>query len=65
MQVNLIEASWAHRRNSPVPITFTEDETKRLHHLHFNALVVDLEVEKQQMKRNLIDNESSVDIIFA
>ena len=65
MQVNLTEGSRAHPRNSPVPIIFTEDEGKRLNHPHFDALVVDLEIEKHKVMRNLIDNGSSVDIIFA
>ena len=65
IQVNLIEASQAHLRNSPVLITFTEDEGKRLHHPHWDALVVDLEIEKHKVTRNLIDNGSSANIIFA
>ena len=44
MQVNMTEASRAHPRNSPVPITFTEDEGKRLHHPHWDALVINLEI---------------------
>ena len=59
------DPSGAHLRNSPVPITFTEDEGKRLHHPHFNALVIDLEIKKHKVMRNLIDNGSSADIIFA
>ena len=39
-------------RNSPVSITFTKDEAKRFHHLHFDALIVDLEVERHKMMRN-------------
>ena len=65
MQVNLTEASQAHLRNSPIPITFTEDEGKRLHHPHWDALVINLEIEKHKVMRNLIDNGSSADIIFA
>ena len=65
MQVNLTEASRAHPRNSPVSITFTEDEGKRLHHPHFDPLVINLEIEKHKVMRNLIDNGSSADIIFA
>ena len=65
MQVNLTEASQAYRRNSPVSITFTEDKAKRLHHPHFDALVVDLKVERHNTMRNLIDNGSSANILFA
>ena len=65
MHVNLTEASRAHPRSSPVPITFTKDEGKRLHHLHFDVLVVDLEIKKHKVMRNLIDNGSSANIIFS
>ena len=65
MQVNLIESSQAHLRNSPVPITFTEDKGKRLHHPHFDALVIDVEIKRHKVMRNLIDNGSSADIIFS
>ena len=64
MQVNLTKASRAHPRNSPVPITFTEDEGKRLHHPHFDALVIDVEIERHEVMRNLIDNDSSMEILF-
>ena len=65
MQVNLTKASRAHPRNSLVPITFTKDEGKRLHHPHFDALVVDVEIKRHKVMRNLIDNGSLADIIFA
>ena len=48
-----------------MPITLTEDEVKRLHHPHFDALVMDLEVERYKIMRNLIDNGSLADILFA
>ena len=42
-----------------------EDEAKTLHHPHFDASIVDLEIERYKVTRNLIDNGSSADIIFA
>ena len=65
MQVNLTEASWAYPQNSPIPITFIEDEGKRLHHPYFDTLVVDLEIKKHKVIRNMINNESSTYILFA
>ena len=65
MQVNLTEASRAHLRNSPILITFTEDEGKRLHHPKFDALVIDVEIERHKVMRNLINNGSLADINFA
>lgn len=65
MYVNLTEASRAHPRNSPILITFMEDKAKRIHHPYFDVLVVNLEIERHKFKRNLIDNRSSDDIIFA
>ena len=64
MQVNLAEAARSHPDNHPIPITFTEDEAKRLSQLHNDALVVDLEISKHKVMRNLIDGGSSVDILF-
>ena len=64
MHVNVIEASRAHPRNSPIPITFTEDEAKRLYHPHFGALVVHPEIERHKVMRNLVDNRNSADIFF-
>ena len=62
---SLTKAARSHPRNSPVLITFIEDEAKRLHQPHFDALVVDLEIKRYQVMRNLIDNEIFGDIIFA
>ena len=64
MQVNLTNASRAHPRNSLVLITFIEDEGKRLHHPHWDALVINLEIKKHKVMRNLIDNGNTADIIF-
>ena len=65
MQVNLTEVTRFHPKNSLILITFTEDEAKRLHHLHFNALVVDLEIKRHRVMQTIIDNGISADIIFS
>ena len=60
-----MEVAWLHPRNSLTLITFTRDEAKWLHQPHFNALVVDLEIERHLVKQNLIENKSSMEIFFA
>ena len=60
MQVNLEEAAKSYPNNDLVPITFTEDETKRLSQPHGDALVVELEIAKHKVMRNLIDGGSSL-----
>ncbi|KAL5558557.1 hypothetical protein UlMin_034768 [Ulmus minor] len=64
MQVNLEEAAKSYPNNDLVPITFTEDEAKRLSQPHGDALVVELEIAKHKVMRNLIDGGSSADILF-
>ncbi|KAL5574831.1 hypothetical protein UlMin_016530 [Ulmus minor] len=64
MQVNLDEAAKSYPNNDLVPITFTEDEAKRLSQPHGDALVVELEIAKHKVMRNLIDGGSSADILF-
>ncbi|KAL5547206.1 hypothetical protein UlMin_006893 [Ulmus minor] len=64
MQVNLEEAAKSYPNNDLVPITFTEDKAKRLSQPHGDALVVELEIAKHKVKRNLIDGGSSTDILF-
>ena len=55
MQVNLVEASKFYHDLAPIPISFTNDEAKRLQQSHFDALVIDLEIERHLVMRNLID----------
>ena len=50
-------------RESPI-IRFSEEDARRLHHLHDDALVVSMRVEDYNMHRVLIDNGSSVDILY-
>ena len=51
------------RIDNPV-IEFSEDDTRRLHHPHDDALVVSLQIGDYNMHRVLIDNGSSVDILY-
>ena len=51
------------RRESPI-IGFSEEDARRLHHPHDDALVVSIRVEDYNMHRLLIDNGSSADILY-
>ncbi|XP_030941553.1 uncharacterized protein LOC115966460 [Quercus lobata] len=45
-------------------IGFTEEDAQCLHHPHDNALVVSIWVEDYNTHRVLVDNESSIDILY-
>ncbi|XP_065630950.1 uncharacterized protein LOC136068151 [Quercus suber] len=51
------------RMESPI-IGFTEEDARRLHHPHDDALVVSIRVGDYNVHRVLIDNGSSVDILY-
>ena len=51
------------RRESPI-IGFSEEDAKRLHHSHGDALVVGIWIEDYNMHRVLVDNGSSADILY-
>ena len=51
------------RRESPI-IGFLEDDARRLHHLHDDALVVSIRVGDYIVHRMLVDNGSSADILY-
>ena len=51
------------RRDSPV-IRFSEENARRLHHPHDDALVVSVRVEDYNVHRMLVDNGSSADILY-
>nr|XP_023919078.1 uncharacterized protein LOC112030642 [Quercus suber] len=51
------------RRESPI-IGFSEEDARRLHHPHDDALVVSLRVGDYNLHRVLVDNGSSVDILY-
>ena len=51
------------RRESPI-IGFLEEDARRLHHPHDDALVVSIQIEDYNMHRVLVDNGSLVDILY-
>ena len=51
------------QRESPI-IGFSEEDTRRLHHPHDDALVVNVWVGDYNVHRMLVDNGSSADILY-
>ena len=51
------------RRESPI-IEFLEENARRLHHPHDDALVVSIRIEDYNMHRVLVNNGSSADILY-
>ncbi|XP_065615885.1 uncharacterized protein LOC111986047 [Quercus suber] len=51
------------RRDSPI-VRFSKEDARRLHHPHDNVLVVTLRVGEYNLHRVLVDNGSSVDILY-
>ena len=51
------------RKESPI-IGFSEEDARRLHHPHDDALVVNVRVRDYNVHRMLVDNDSSVDILY-
>ena len=51
------------RRESPI-IGFSEEDVRRLHHPHDDVLVVSIQIEDYNMHRVLVNNGSSVDILY-
>ena len=51
------------RRESPI-IGFSEDDARRLHHPHDDALVVNIRIGDYNVHRMLVDNSSSADILY-
>ena len=51
------------RRESPI-IEFSEEDARRLHHPHDDALVVSIQVGDYNMHRVLVDNGNSADILY-
>ena len=45
-------------------IEFSEEDVRRLHHPHDDALVVSIRIEDYNMHRVLVDNGSSIDILY-
>jgi hypothetical protein len=51
-------------RLEDLPITFTEEDARKVFHPHDDALVVSLKIAGYSTRRVLIDNGSSTDIIY-
>jgi hypothetical protein len=51
-------------RLEDLPITFTEEDARKVIHPHDDTLVVTLEIAGYSTRRVLIDNGSSADIIY-
>ena len=51
------------RRESPI-IGFSKEDARRLHHPHDDVLVVSVRVGDYNVHRVLVDNSSSVDILY-
>ena len=57
---SVLKIAW---RESPI-IGFLEEDARRLHHPHDDALVVSIRIEDYNMQRVLVDNGSSADILY-
>ena len=51
------------RRESPI-IGFSEEDARRLHHPHDDALVVSIRIGDYNVHQMLVDNGSSADILY-
>ena len=51
-------------RINNLDIRFSEEDARRLHHPHDDALVVSLRVRDYNMHRVLVDNSSLADILY-
>ena len=56
----VLKIAW---REGPI-IRFSKEDTRRLHHPHDNALIVSIRVGDYNMHRVLVDNGSSVNILY-
>ncbi|KAL5548099.1 hypothetical protein UlMin_003330 [Ulmus minor] len=63
-QINLTEHKNKAPRLSNEPIIFTEEEASGLWHPHKDAIVVALRIASRKVYKILIDNGSSVDVLF-
>ena len=46
------------------PITFTDEDAERIHHPHDDAIVITLLIADYTIRRVLVDNGSSADILY-
>ena len=51
------------RIDNPI-VGFSEEDARRLHHPHDDAIVINLKVGDYNMHRVLVDNSSSADILY-
>ena len=51
------------RRESPI-LGFSEEDARRLHHPYDDALVISIRIGDYNVHRVLVDNGSSVDILY-
>ena len=52
------------RETDEVAIIFTNEEAKRIHHPHDDVIVITLFITDYTTRRVLVDNGSSVDILY-
>ena len=45
-------------------ITFTDEDAERIHHPHDDAIIITLLIANYTIRRVLVDNESSADILY-
>ncbi|XP_030963649.1 uncharacterized protein LOC115984783 [Quercus lobata] len=62
--VQLSRQSPRARSTDEQAITFTDEDTKRIHHPHDDALVISLLIADYTTRRVLVDNGSSADILY-
>jgi hypothetical protein len=60
MEGKIERTRWSH-----IPITFTEEDVKLKSFPHNDALVIEANVASWTLEKLLVDNGSSVDILFA
>ena len=62
--VQLSRQSPKTRTTDEQAITFTNEDAARIHHPHDDAIVITLLITDYTTRRVLVDNESSVDILY-
>lgn len=63
-QVDLIKHPIKELRQAPCSIAFTGEDFKAVHHPHNGALVVSMTVANYNVRRILVDNGNSADILY-
>ena len=63
-EVNLTQRPTKEVKTAPYSVTFTDADSRGVHHPHNDALVVTMNVANHTVRRILVDNGSSVDILF-